>query len=79
MYASISRRECAHLCGGELKEVTLQHEDVADAPVFAALRGPPTFSIGPLTSSELWNGARADMSLDRPPCEYSVLTGHYAY
>lgn len=27
------------------------------------------FSIGPLTTNELWNGTRRDMKLDRGPCE----------
>ena len=27
------------------------------------------FSIGPLTTNELWNGTRRNMKLDRGPCE----------
>jgi hypothetical protein len=27
------------------------------------------FSIGPLTTAELWNNNRKDMELDRGPCE----------
>ena len=27
------------------------------------------FSIGPLTTNELWTGTRRDMNLDRGPCK----------
>lgn len=32
------------------------------------------FSIGPLTTNELWKGTRKDMKLDRGPCESANKT-----
>lgn len=62
------------LTGRQAGEISIHH----DADPDVAPKSLKHFSIGPLTTSELWNGVRADMKLDRGPCEYSTLCDHYA-
>lgn len=48
-----------------LRSLTGNADDInLDSTIFGR------FSIGPLTTSELWNGTRKYMGLDRGPCEY---------
>jgi hypothetical protein len=50
----------------DLRSLTGDAEDLnIDSAAPEALR---RFSIGPLTSAELWTGTRRDMELDRGPC-----------
>lgn len=42
--------------------------DAGDLNIDSAPEAIRRFSIGPLTSAELWNGTRRDMELDRGPC-----------
>lgn len=53
--------------------------DASDGNAFAT--SPPLapsildrFSFGPLVSSGMWRGDRADMDMNRGPCEISILT-----
>lgn len=47
--------------------------DTEDLIIDSALEANRRFSIGPLTSAELWTGTRKDMELDRGPCEWTGL------
>lgn len=42
--------------------------DAEDLNIDSAPEAIRRFSIGPLTSAELWKGTRKDMRLDRGPC-----------
>lgn len=53
----------------DLRSLTGKSEDInVDSSDVESLS---RFSIGPLTSAELWEDSRREMSLDRGPCKFS--------